>query len=186
MKIYRKIHSLALPLEKELTEKGHLDYENDENLWFGAYYLKDNILEEEAKDFEQRFPEMRPLASGNEGVVYDLGNDRTLKLTFNGAEYEIGSQLIGNPSPYFADVYEADILDDGFAIIMEKCKTMNTSEDFEEVGSRMDLEQEMNKLRNNVKKQFPEISTYEISTDNVGFDRHGNLVVIDFGLWEGL
>jgi len=174
----KRVHSLALPLEEELSEKGHLDYDDDENLWFGAYYLKDDILEEEGKMLESRYPEMRPLGSGHEGIAYDIGDGKVLKLTFNEAEYDIGQTLIDNPSPHFANVYSVEKLNQSYAIVLEKCQLWDTSEIRHE-----EVEKILGALRSNVYDLFGCFANLqEITDDNVGINSKGNLVVIDLGI----
>ena len=182
MNWYKK--ALALPLEQELAEKGKLDYENIEEYWEGVILVNEDLTKKDAKYLEKKYPNIKPLGSGHEGIAYDIGNNKVLKLTFNTSEYNLAKFLIKNPLCFFTNVYSAEKLNKTYAIVIEKCKEISHKERMEFDIKNSPTYNKIKYLLKNIQKLFSSFRVGDISDDNVGIDKNGNLVVIDLGVLQ--
>jgi len=82
------------------------------------------------------------LGKGDFGDVYDIGNNKVLKITRSKKEYDIAKQLINKNLSGFVDYYVAEKVGNEYMIIMELLETPTSIEDkFSELQLILDEQQ---------------------------------------------
>ncbi len=214
MKIYR----IAIPIPFEEDVINLAPDMKPYKMTDGPERIDKAYSKKRVNNIEQKFPNAKPIGFGGMGIAYDIGNDKILKITIDGSEFDAATKLMEKPLNTHANVYQVN-QQDGYIIIekltpltkseketytklyrthfwqnrqnatitnreqlIEYIKSINYEHEFantKETFELMDkLIQFISKLMNN--KLVP--ASLDIHRDNVGFDKNGNLKILDLGM----
>lgn len=77
------------------------------NYFKGIYY---DIPHDVSELIEKRYPNAKRLGSGTNGVAFDIGNNKVLKVTKDTSEAIFAAKYLGHDFMHIAQVYAIDIL----------------------------------------------------------------------------
>jgi hypothetical protein len=165
---------MPLPYESTIPEIIDRDYHG-----FGRTIMDRRMTEETARREEERNPGLHWIGHGNCGIAYETANGTVIKYTDDRLEFEAASRLMENPIPCTVRVYDAYVVQEYkpflWAIELEKVIPMKESEDFSSEGQRQIA---------NVKAclESNRYNSTEAFYKNLGWNKDGNLVLLDLGL----
>lgn len=156
---------------------------------------------------EKRFPNAKYLDHGTNGIAYDLGNNRILKITVDYSEAIFASKFTNHNLKHVVQVYDIEFLGKAnlqayqydkknthpfslWGIIIEKVTPLTTEE--EDYFSRYESIQKLHpdkfdaRMHNEIVSLKNELSQHRLSSVdivpyNLGWNSKGNLVVLDLG-----
>lgn len=156
---------------------------------------------------EKRFPNAKYLDHGTNGIAYDLGNNKILKITVDYSEAIFASKFKNHNLKHVVQVYDIEFLGKAdlqayqydkesthpfslWGIIIEKATPLTMEEEdyfshYESIQKlRPDkfderIHNEIVSLKNELSQH--RLSSLDVSPYNVGWNSKGNLVVLDLG-----
>ena len=192
MKIYRLA---AIPKMEEVRNYINPRYYN----FFlqGPKSVHEELSSKNARILANLFPNMKFLNGGYEGIVYDIGINRVLKLTPESNEYEVSKFFLKAPESFYVRIFDIMVLENDnklpiYGIIKEKVKPM--SKEAISVAEWLWGGREKPKINektieywNRKWKMFNRIKRCNISNridihrcyDNMGISSSGDIVVFD-------
>lgn len=196
-------------------EEGSKDHENKRPFAHSTLtYLKEHFKDENRlnKIIEKMFPNAKFLGGGANGVVYDLGNEKVLKITEDSTEAMFASKYRNSQFKHIAQIYDVLLLnkiqktDNSYpislwGIVVEKVKPLNDTArkvvgffkyrrfNFTDLrGKNFFTEEEKYYAKNFYElMQFVRqhgFEEWDIKPSNLGLNKNNDIVILDFGQLE--
>jgi hypothetical protein len=95
----------------------------------GPKSVHEELSKKNVNILNNMFPNMKYLGGGFEGVVYDIGDNRVIKLTPEPLEYKVSMFFLKNPESFYVRIFDVFVLENNgklpiYAIIKEKIKDL--------------------------------------------------------------
>jgi len=126
MKIYKI--AVPIPLEEDWEKR-----EKEMGMAPVSYKELDNIIPKEGvEEIEDRYPNAKIIDGGHFGLVYDIGDNKILKITYDSSEFVLASELMEMNSSVFVDIYDVDQKYGNrsryWTIVAEKIEPLNSNQ----------------------------------------------------------